>query len=438
MFHRLLFLLLLIFLTPTAWAENWPAWRGPRGDGVSLETDLPVAWNKSNGIAWSARLPEWGNSTPAIWKEAIFVTSNPPGKLLAIRVNRKTGAIEWTREVGSGDEARVPSPRKDAPPRSEQKFHEVHNLATPSPVTNGEVVVVHFGNGDLAAYDFSGNQLWKHNLQHEYGKYTNWWGHANSPVIAGDLVISVCMQDSLADLQPERPAQSYLVAHDLQTGRERWKTLRMTNAEGEEGDSYTTPLLIDIDGRRQLIVMGGNQLDAYDPRDGRQLWLLPGLKGGRTVTGPTIAEKMIYATRGMRGATIAVPLPEANLERQELNLDRIAWKYNQGTPDSCTPVVWQNWLFAVTDDGIARCFDATSGQLKWKQRIKGEYKASPVAAEGRIYFLNTRGLCTVVAASDRFERLVENELADTFLASPAISEGRIYLRGRKALYAVGR
>jgi outer membrane protein assembly factor BamB len=433
-----LFCLLLLILPANAWAENWPAWRGPRGDGVSRETDLPVAWNRSQGIAWSAPLPQWGNSTPVIWNDAIFLTSNPPGKLLAIRIEKATGAIAWTREVGSGAETKAPAPHANAPSRGEQKFHELHNLATPSPATNGEVVVVHFGNGDLAAYNFSGKQLWKHNLQDEYGKYTNWWGHANSPVIAGDLVISVCMQDSLTTVQPEKPAQSYLVAHDLQSGRERWKTLRMTGADAEEGDAYTTPLLMEADGRQQLLVMGGNQLDAYDPRDGRQLWFLPGLKGGRTVTGLTIADKMIFATRGMRGPTFALPLPEAAPEKRELSLNQIAWKYNQGTPDSCSPVVWQNWLFTVTDEGIARCFDAASGQLKWKQRLKGNYKASPVAAEGRIYFLNTSGLCTLVEAGERFVRLAENELGDTFLASPAISEGRIYLRGHKALYAIGR
>lgn len=435
---RILLWLLLMALPGVLPAENWPAWRGPHGDGVSRETDLPVAWNKSNGIAWTTPLPEWGTSTPAIWGDAIFLTANPPGKLLLIRLHKTSGAVEWTREVGSGDEARVPTPRTDAPPRSDQKFHELHNLATPSPATNGEVVVVHFGNGDLAVYDFAGKQLWKRNLQAEHGKYTVWWGHANSPVIVGDLVISVCMQDSLADLQPEKPAQSYLIAHDLQTGRERWKTLRMTKADAEECDAYTTPLVVEAEGQRQVIVMGGNQLDAYDPRDGRQLWFLPGLKGGRTVTGPTFADGMIYTTRGMRGALIAVPLPSPTSKLQEITSDKVAWKYDQGTPDTCSPVVWQNWLFTVTDDGIARCFDATNGQLQWKQRLKGGYKASPVAAEGRVYFLNTSGLCTVVAAGERFEKLAENEIADTLIASPAISAGRLYLRGKKALYAIGK
>ncbi len=136
----------------------------------------------------------------------------------------------------------------------------------------------HFGNGDLAAYDFNGGQLWKRNLQADFGPYTIWYGHANSPVIYDELVISVCLQDALADRQ-DKPAESYVVAHELATGRQRWKTSRVTSAPAEEADAYTTPLLVDVNGQWQLLVMGGNQLDAYDPRTGRQLWSLSGLVG---------------------------------------------------------------------------------------------------------------------------------------------------------------
>src|SRR4029078_6305887 len=181
------------------------------------------------------------------------------------------------------------------------KVHKFYSPAGPSPVTNGKAVAAHFGNGDLASYDFDGNRLWKRNLQDDYGAYTSWYGHANSPAIAGNLVISVCMQDSLADLR-EVPIESYVVAHDLQTGHVRWRVLRMTKAEKEECDSYTTPLPCRLNGVEQLVVMGGNQLDAYDPATGRQLWLLSGQTGGRTVTGPTVARDMVFATRGLRGA----------------------------------------------------------------------------------------------------------------------------------------
>jgi outer membrane protein assembly factor BamB len=209
---------------------------------------------------------------------------------------------------------------------------------------------------------------------------------------------------------------------------------RKTKADAEQCDAYTTPLLCKQLGTTQLVVMGGNQLDSYDPASGRQLWVLPGLVGGRTVTSPTIANELIYATRGLRGPLIAVR-PKAI---GEMSFRDIAWNYTGGSPDSCSPVVWNELLFTVTDDGIARCFDAPSGNLKWKERLKGQYKASPVAADGRVFFLNIDGLCTVVSASPRFDKLVENQLDDQTIASLAISDGKIFIRGKKALYCIGR
>ena len=187
--------------------------------------------------------------------------------------------------------------------RDKQNFHQLHNLASPSPVTDGQTVVVHFGNGDLAAYDFAGKQRWQRNLQDDYGAYTIWWGHANSPVIYGDTVISVCMQDSLADVATvKRPATwSPTTCTRAKSGG---KAPRMTGAPSEQGDAYTTPVLAEVEGRPQLVVMGANQLDAYDPANGKQLWFLPGLVGGRTVTGPTVAHGMVYVTRGMRGTAL--------------------------------------------------------------------------------------------------------------------------------------
>jgi outer membrane protein assembly factor BamB len=299
-------------------------------------------------------------------------------------------------------------------------------------VTDGEVVVFHFGTGDLAAYDFVGKQLWKHNLQREHGTYTTWWGHANSPVIVGDLVISVCMQDSLADLPGKTPAESYLVAHDKRTGEQRWKARRETVALAEECDAYTTPLLRSVNGRQELVVMGGNQLDAYDPLTGKQLWILPGLDGGRTITGPTLGDGLIYATRGMRKALVAVRADGTG----RLPPESIVWRQEQGTPDSPCPVYHNGLLFWVTDDGIANCVDAATGKPHWKERLNGAFKASPLIAAGRVYFLNLKGRCTVIAASQKFEKLAENTIDDDMIASPAAADGRLYLRSRKALYCI--
>jgi outer membrane protein assembly factor BamB len=418
-----------LLLATSAFAADWPQWRGPAGTGISEEQDLPVVWNESRGIQWKCELPQWGTSTPAIWGNDIFLTSHSDeNKLLLVCIDKSKGEIKWSREVGTGEAVRQ-TPEK----RGSQKFHEIQNLASPSPVTDGKTVVVHFGNGDLAAYDFDGKELWKRNLQDDYGAYTIWWGHANSPVLYGGLVISVCMQDSLADLR-DQPVESYLVAHDLRTGKERWKVVRTTKAKSEECDAYTTPLLARRGERTELIVMGGNQLDAYDPATGKQLWFLEGLVGGRTVTGPTIADDSILATRGMKKDLVCV---KPNHDG-ELSSRNIAWEVKAGTPDTCCPVVANNLVFTITDDGIAKCYDLPTGHVQWSERLKGGYKASPIAANGRIYFLSTDGVCTVVSASSRFDKLTENKLDDTFIASPATSDGQLFLRGKKKLYCIAR
>jgi outer membrane protein assembly factor BamB len=415
-------------LAAPALAGNWPQWRGPTGDSVSTETGLPLEWSEAKGVVWKCPLPGDGASTPAVWGDALFVTCQKGDDLLLVKISKGSGKVEWERTVGSGEVV-----RKTAKARGEQKFHPLQNLASPSPVTDGRRVFAHFGNGDLAAYEFDGKQLWHRNLQKDFGGYTIWWGHANSPVLYKDLVITVCMQDSLRDLG-EKAVDSYVVAHDQATGELRWKTLRNTRATAEECDAYTTPIFHEADGKAQMIVMGGRQLDAYDPASGRQLWYLPIPIGNRTITGPTLAGGMVYATCGMRKDLVAVKLGGSGL----LPESAIAWRTTENTPDSPCPVVWNGLLFVISDSGFVQCRDAKTGEVKWRERLPGDYKASPLAADGRVYFVNLAGRCTVLAASAKFEKLADNQLDDGIIASPAVSDGRLYLRGRKALYCIGK
>jgi outer membrane protein assembly factor BamB len=422
-----------IMVCSAAQGASWPQWRGPAGNGTSQERGLPLHWEETHGVAWKTTIPEWGNSTPAIWDNAIFLTAQAEdGRLLLVKIARTTGRIEWTREVGRGQPERLPPrSKKTESDRGRPLFHTTQNLASPSPVTDGQLVIVHFGNGDLAAYDFAGDCLWRRNLQQDHGRYTIWWGHANSPVLCGEVVISVCIQDSLVDLgKPESP--SYVVAHDKRTGAVRWKTMRPTRATAEPCDAYTTPLVWQRNGRPEVVVMGGLVLDAYDPQTGRRLWYLAELEGNRVITSPVAAEGMLYLTQGMRRPLLAV---RPSGEGQRGSSD-VLWRHSEATPDSPTPVVSRGLLFLVTDQGIAKCLDARSGQVQWTERLKGAYRASPLAAAGRIYFLNTKGLTTVVAAKGEFQRLAENALDDTMFASPVPVAGRLYLRGNTSLYAI--
>ena len=422
-----IFMLNLLCLGGVSAAADWPQWRGPQGMGVSDETGLPLRWNESAGLKWKTALPEWGTSTPTIHGDALFLTCHTEqGKLLVLRLHARTGQIEWTRQIGVGEGIFGGRPQ-----RGIQVFHRWHNMASPSPIATDNRVVVQFGTGDMAALDFSGNVLWQRNLQQDYGPFTIWWGFANSAVLDVDRVITCCMQDSLADRR-EKPVESYLVAHDLETGRVGWKTLRTTQAAAEQCDAYTPPLLLELEGRRQLVIMGANQLDGYDPATGKQLWFLPGLTGGRTVPSPTADEGLVYAVRGLRGALIAVRAGG----RGQLSEDRIVWRYRKNTPDTCCPIVYRGLLFTVSDEGIAQCLDAKTGRLQWRKRLKGPFKASPVAAEGRIYLVSTTGVCTVLAAERELRELAANPLDDQLIASPAVAAGTLFLRGRKGLYAI--
>ena len=419
------------FFTTTARAGDWPQWRGPEGNSVSTESGLPTQWGEQKNVAWKTPLPEWGTSTPAIFGDAIFVTSEADGELLLLRIDKNSGRVVWQKHVGSGRANR----KQPGSGSRTAKFHNLHNMASPSPVTDGERVIVHFGNGDLASYTVDGREEWRRNLATDYSPYTIWWGHANSPVLFGDAVISVCMQDSLEGVRSEL-APSYVVAHDKRTGKVLWKTMRMTQADAEQCDAYTTPVLFSKAGHTQMIIMGGNELDAYDPTDGKRLWQLPGLVGNRTITGPTVADGMVYATCGARGALEAVKLGgSGRLDAAKA----VAWKYADSTPDTPCPVVWKDDLFLVSDNGVATCLDAHSGKRLWRNRLSSrDVKSSPLAADGHIYFLGRDGVCTVVDASAGFRVVSANRLDDEFEASPAVSGGRLYLRGRRSLYAVGK
>ena len=370
-----------------------------------------------------------------IWGDALFLTAHVDDRdLLLLKLDKRTGEILWSRKVGEAATPRMKMRKKLGKERLSQKFHMTQNLASPSPVTNGEVVVVHFGNGDTAAYDFDGNRLWKRNFQEDYGRYTIWWGHANSPILVDGLVISACMNDACRDLLDD-PVDSYLVAHDARTGREVWRTIRVSEAEEEFADGYTTPLLREIDGRKEVVVMGGEILDAYDPATGKRLWYLPRVLGNRPVTSPVAAGDCIYATQGKRGPFFAF---RPKREGEESH-DAILWKHEKGTPDSPCPVVSEGLVFWVNDNGIVYCLDAKTGEEIWKKRLgKGPYRASPIVANGCVYFLSTKGLATIVRVARECEIVAENTLEDELYASPVVSDGKLYLRGQKNVYCIGQ
>jgi outer membrane protein assembly factor BamB len=419
--HTLALGLLFVAATDAVSPDDiWPQWRGPTGNSVAPGRGLPTHWSKTENVVWKTALPGWGNSTPAIWQDAIFVTSQEDERLLLLRLDRKTGALTWQREVGRG------MPRRKGTVGN-GRFHDEQNMATPSPVTDGKHVWVHFGTGDLVCYDFAGMRVWSVNLVDRFGPYTIWWGHANSPVLAGDLLISVCIQD------PKGGGKSYVVAHDKETGKERWFMKRDTGAAAEPADSYTTPILYRHDGRTEVIVFGGNVLDAYDPATGKRLWQCSAFKGNRVISGPTLAGDTVYAIQGMKGPLFAVRAGGAG----DVTATHVRWKYVGGTPDAASPLVTGGLVFLATNVGAAVCLDATTGQELWKERLGDGFRASPLAAGGKVYFLSKEGKATIVEAARTFKMIAQTELDDEIVASPAVARGNLFIRTKGHLYRIG-
>jgi outer membrane protein assembly factor BamB len=416
--------LALLSLAPRTAAVSpedvWPQWRGPTGDSVAPGRGLPTHWSPTENVVWKTTLPGWGNSTPAIWQDAVFVTTQEKDRLFLLRLDRRDGKVVWQREVGRG------MPRRSGPVGN-GRFHDEQNMATPSPVTDGRLVWAHFGNGDLACYDFAGERRWALNLAHRYGAYSIWWGHANSPCLAGDVLVSVCIQD------PAGGGKSYVVAHDKETGKERWVVTRDTGATSEPADSYTTPIYRRQGGRAEVIVFGGNVLDAYDPAKGKRLWSCQAFHGNRVISGPTAVGDTVYAIQGMRGPLFAVRDGGSG----DVTATAVRWTYKGSTPDAASPLVTNGLVFLATNDGVAICLDAENGRQMWKQRFGQAFRASPLAAGGKVYFVSREGLATVVEAAREFRVVSRCDLGEDIIASPAAAGGDLFLRTRQHLYRIG-
>jgi outer membrane protein assembly factor BamB len=399
--------------------DTWSQWRGPTGDSIAPGRGLPLKWSKTDNIQWKTPLPGWGTSTPAVWHNAVFVTTQDQDNLLLLRLNSNTGAIDWQREVGKG------TPRRSGA-LGKFRFHNEHNMASPSPVTDGKYVWVHFGNGELACYDFAGTLVWLRDLTKDYGFYSIWWGHANSPLLVDDLLISACMQD------PKDGGKSYLVAMDKLTGKERWFKSRDTGAKAEPADSYTTPLLSRRQGRTELIVFGGNVLDAYEPRTGAQIWHCDIFKGNRVISGPTLVGDTVYAVQGMKGPLFAVRTGGSD----DVTATHVRWKYTGPTPDAASPVVANGLVFLATNTGFVICVDAEDGKEVWKQRLGDAFRATPLVADGKIFFFSMEGKATVVEAAREYKMIAQSDLGDTIMASPAAIRNSLLIRTKGYLYRV--
>jgi len=402
----------------TVVSANWPSWRGPTGDGVSDEINLPVKWSPTESIAWKLALPQWSGATPVIWGDTIFlnVAEADQETLSLWAVNRRTGQVLWKRHLSGGNNKQ----RKQ-------------NMSSPSPVTDGAIVWATTGTGFIRAFDFAGRELWMRDVQQDYGRFGLNWGYANSPLLfEGDLIVPV-----LHGMKTDDP--SYVLRIDGRTGRTKWKVERPNRAIRESPDSYTTPALVRVGGSAEIVITGADVVTGHDPATGSELWRADGLNPQNNPAYRIVASPVVH------GDVVIAPSRERPMlalkagGRGDVTRSHRLWAFNNG-PDVPTPVTDGTLLYVITDRGVVYCLDLMTGQTVYgPQRLApGTYSASPVLADGKIYIASEDGVFSVFRAGPRFELLAANHMDDYTLSSVAIKDGHLYLRTAGWLWAVRR
>jgi outer membrane protein assembly factor BamB len=429
-------------------AENWPQWRGPSSHGVSRESGLPTTWTANQNVAWRAPLAGLGTSSPIVWDDRVFVTSQIGAHGVVggehPRLARDDRAladreqpIGGRRPEPGGGSAAARAPvwfvveafrRSDGRRLWEHRteatgllpeVHEKHNLATPTPATDGKRVYAWFGNGQIVALDVSGRVAWTRHLGVDYAPFDARWGHGSSPVLFGDLVILLC----------DHQSRSYLLALDARTGRERWKVDRGTGRV-----SHSTPLIVRRPEGDELLVNSSERIDAYDPATGKALWHT-GSPRQTPIPSAVFQDGIIYLSRGYRNSDYMAIRPGG---RGDVTASHVVWQAPAGASYVPSILYYDGLLYMTNEVGIVTCADARTGERVWRHRLGGVFFASPVAGDGKIYLASETGETFVLRAGKTPEVLSQNDLGERLIASPAISQGRLFLRSDQTLFSVGR
>jgi outer membrane protein assembly factor BamB len=400
---------------PVQAEDNWPNWRGPLGTGVAADGDYPVEFSADKGVAWKTKLPGLGSSTPAVWGDSIFITCEIDEQDAVVCYDME-GQEKWREAFGAG------RPGK----------HRNGSGANPSPVTDGEHLVTYYKSGCVACLDVNGKKLWQINLQDKYGKDTLWWDLGTSPVIAGENVVIAVMQ----------AGDGYLVALDLGTGDVAWKQSRkyeIPESMEESDQAYTTPQVVELDGRTVLITFGADHLTMHDAATGEPLYdrdgFNPEKKGfQRVIASMTVENGLAIVPWGraefLSGIDLASgPTSEPLWTKQGLGCD---------VP---TPAVRDGKAYVLADDGRVACLDMKTGKEHWADRLpksKDKFYASPLLAGSRLYCVNEGGGLFVVDIADSFKLLHKKaiDMGESVIATPIAVRGKLIIRGTDHLFQI--
>jgi len=396
---------LALLATISLAAEDWPQFRGPDGEGHSTETGLPLQWSESQNIRWKTPVTGRGWSSPVVANGRVWLTTS-------VERQGRASLRVLAYDVQSGKE--VVNAEVFSLPNAVLK-NEKNSLASPTPILEGERVYVHFGADGTAALSTDGKIVWKITLP-----YDSMHGNGGSPTLYRDLLIVSC--DGSDD--------AYVVALDKNTGKIRWKTQRRRPFD----QSYTTPLVIQVDGRDQVVSIGAYRAAAYDPQTGREIWRVSYGDGFSNVPRPVFSHGLVFIGTGFQEPSMLAVRPTGT---GDVTNTHVAYTIERGAPFTPSPLIVGDEFYMVSDIGVASCLDVKTGKIHWQQRVPGNYSASPVFADNRIYFLSEEGVATVIAPGKEFRRLAVNTLDGTTFASIAVSQGTFFIRSDSHLYRIG-
>jgi outer membrane protein assembly factor BamB len=414
-----------------ATAANWPQWRGPDFNGSSPETGFPARFSKTENIAWSAPLPGPAAATPVIWGDAVFVstTDRNARALLALCLDRKTGKVRWQHKVSDG-----------------YARDERSNYASPSPATDGKLVVFFYGNGDLVAFDVAGKKLWSRNIQQDYGDFAFQWTFSASPTLFnGRLYLQVLQRDEPVQGRGRAGAESFLLCLEPATGKTLWRQVRPTEAKAESREAFSTPIPHQHNGRWELLILGGDMVSGHDPATGKEFWRWgtwnPQRIGHwRLVPSPVAGAGVVLACAPKREPVFAIKLGGSGT----LNDSAIAWQSTERavSSDVPTPLFYQGDFFVLSDVNKALSRVSPAGQVKWTVPTPGikKYEASPTGVDGKIYLMNFAGDVVVVDAAKGtiLHNTPMGEPGDDATRSCiAASQGQLFIRTNGRLFCVG-
>ncbi len=404
--------LLVLVVAASAVAEEWTQFRGPTGDGISAAKNVPIVWSTKEHVVWKEPMPGVGWSSPVLSRGKLYMTTAVEAgedvtSLRVLCVNAADGKIIWNTEVFKPESTAV------------KERHSKNSLASPSPILAGDRLYVHFGHLGTAALDLSGKVLWRQTAL----AYKPRHGNGGSPMLVDDLLIFNCDAD----------ADPFVAALDVKNGEVRWKTPRNTTAS--RTFSFSTPMVIELNGMTQVISPGSGFVGAYNPQDGKELWRVGYGEGYSVVPRPVYAHGLLFLASGYERPTLYAIDPKG--ASGDVTETHVVWTATKGAPLTPSMLVVGNELYAVADNGVATCFDARTGKVHWTKRLAGDFSASLVFADGRIYFQNESGVTYVVKAGPEYELLSTNDIEERTLATLVPADGAVFIRSESHLWRIG-